>query len=116
VDAIGQKFECADGPKYDRAMSRMPQDGRRDAGVAGSREQRLGERIIIEEPAVLEVCHRIIHGTIHDVGARGVYFSAAEQPLPGARGVLRAPGGEVDVRVVWAKTRGNAGVGLVFGA
>jgi len=96
-------------------MSRMPKGGRQGAGLCGSQEQRLGDRIIIEQPAVLEVCHRIIHGTIHDVGARGVYFSAAEQPLPGARGVLRAPGGDVDVRVVWIKSRGNAGVGLVFG-
>ena len=84
--------------------------------MSGSRDQRLGDRMIIEQPAVLEVCHRIIHGTIHDVGARGVYFSAAEQPLAGARGVLRAPGGDVNVRVVWTKSRGNAGAGLVFGA
>lgn len=76
--------------------------------------QRDGDRVIIEQPAVLEVCHRIIHGTIHDVGARGAYFSAAEQPLPGARGVLHGPSGSLDVQVVWAQRHGNAGVGLAF--
>ena len=76
--------------------------------------KRIGDRVIIEQPAVLEVCHRIIHGTIHDVAARGAYFSAAEQPLPGARGVLHGPGGVTNVRVVWAQRFGNAGVGLAF--
>lgn len=70
--------------------------------------------MIVELPGTLEICDRIIRGTIHDVAARGAYFSSAEQPLPGSRGVLVGPSGRIDVRVAWRKRRGHAGVGLTF--
>jgi hypothetical protein len=63
---------------------------------------------------VLEVCDRVIHGTIHDVGAHGAYFSAAEQPLCGARGILVGPSGRIPIRIVWRQAHGHAGVGLRF--
>lgn len=75
---------------------------------------RLGSRIIVEQPAFLEVRGRIIRGTIHDVGLRGAYFSAAEQPPPGTAALLRGPSGWLPVRVVWSQPTGNAGVGLAF--
>jgi hypothetical protein len=78
----------------------------RDAG------RRFGNRVVIEELGVLRVCDRTIHGYIHDVGLSGAYFSAAEQPLVGARGTLsRKDGRPIDVRVVW---RQRGGVGLAF--
>ena len=75
---------------------------------------RVGDRIIVEQKGFLEVCGRIIRGTIHDVGLRGAYFSAPEQPEPGTQALLRGPGGWVAVRVVWSQASGNAGVGLAF--
>lgn len=78
----------------------------RDAG------RRFGNRVVIEELGILRVCDRTIHGYIHDVGLRGAYFSAAEQPLIGARGTLSRPDGRpIDVRVVWTQP---GGVGLAF--
>lgn len=75
---------------------------------------RFGGRIIVEQPGVLEVCGRLIRGTIHDVGLRGAYFSTSEQPPPGTAALLRGPSGWLAVRVVWSQTTGNAGVGLAF--
>ena len=75
---------------------------------------RVGDRIIVEQPGFLEVCGRLIRGTIHDVGIRGAYFSAPEQPEPGTCGLLRGPSGWLPVRVVWRQAGGNAGVGLAF--
>lgn len=78
----------------------------RDAG------RRFGNRVVIEELGILRVCDRTIHGYIHDVGLHGAYFSAAEQPLVGARGTLSRPAGRpIDVRIVWSQ---RGGVGLAF--
>jgi hypothetical protein len=75
---------------------------------------RFGGRIIVEQPGYLEVCGRLIRGTIHDVSARGAYFATPEQPAPGTPALLCGPGGWVAVRVVWTQAMNNAGVGLAF--
>lgn len=75
---------------------------------------REGDRVIVEQPGYLEVCGRLIRGTIHDVSARGAYFAAAEQPPPGTSALLCGPSGWLPVRVVWCQERNNAGVGLAF--
>lgn len=78
---------------------------------------RFGDRVIIEQPGVLELNGMAFEGTIHDVGPRGAYFAAEARPMPGAQGILRGPSGApIAVRVVWSNRRGCPGVGLAFGA
>ncbi len=78
-------------------------------------QRRFGNRVDIAQPAELRIDDQILRGSIHNVGLEGAFFTTAELPARGTRGVLTCEGNRgVEVCVVWQRQGDAPGVGLKF--